>query len=244
MSDAPIWSESFCLDAHARGLVLLVQGSPGPMSLDAELIAIALHGRDMGTCGVSLQVAEAPGRTGNPRDSPPDLERLADRLAQRLNDCACSAGVPSLRTLPMGLCAGRSEAAVLVALAARRPEWLQALVLMGGDLEAASPYLDRVQVPVLMIVGPGEFDMLAGNRRASERLGARSQLEVLPCPGRGFSESGLDSHRAELAADWFAQHLARPGPEGGLKSSQLTSPVGAHLAQQLAPRHSEASGWP
>lgn len=240
MSDAPLFSETFCGDAHARGLVLLVQGPPGPMSLDAELIAIALHGRDIGTCGVSLQVAEAPGSTGSPRDSPRDLERLADRLAQRLIDCACSAGVPTLRALPMGLCAGRSEAAVLVALAARRPEWLQALVLMGGDLEAASAYLDRVQVPVLMIVGPGEFDVLAGNRRACERLGARSRLEELPCLGQGFSDSGLDSHRAELVADWFAQHLVRPGQGSGLKSSQ----VGGHLAQQLAPRHSEASGLP
>lgn len=234
MSSAiPLLPPHLMFDAQARGLVLLVGLQAGPPSLDLESIEVSLHGRGIATLNVKLLPKV-------PSDVPPATALLVAHLSSLLHELAAR---PGMGALPLGLCCGRQEAAAVLAVAARHAAQVKAVVLLGGEVEVPDETLAALQAPVLMIVGPGEFDLLGVNRRLCDRLGLQARLEVLPEEGHLFADSGLGMRKAELAAGWFARHL----PVGASARAPMPPLVpqmapGHHLAQALAPRHSEADG--
>ncbi len=68
--------------------------------------------------------------------------------------------------------------------------------------------LDRVDVPVLLIVGGEDRVVLELNREALAALGARSRLVTVPGATHLFEEPGALDSVAALATDWFEAHLA------------------------------------
>lgn len=220
-------------DATGRAVVAMVRMRPGSTSLDEESVAVALHGRGIVTLEISLLAS-------TDEVVPADVtQNLVERLEGKL------AGVPGSigsARLPVGLCAGQKAAAVALAFAARRPHRVQAVVLLAGNLDPCGAELAQVHAPTLMVVGPGEFDALESNRRACRRLGGVAQLELLADEGRVFAASGVCTHKAELAAEWFDRHLVLPSRPPPLPAAGPAAKAGAHLADLLPARHGEADG--
>jgi hypothetical protein len=70
--------------------------------------------------------------------------------------------------------------------------------------------LTQVASPTLLIVGGNDPEVIALNRQAYNRLIAVKRLEVIPGATHLFTERGALEKVADLAAEWFAQHMPRP----------------------------------
>ena len=96
--------------------------------------------------------------------------------------------------------------AALVA-AADAPELIGAVVSRGGRPDLAGPALPRVQAPTLLIVGGDDTVVIGMNRDAYRQMTCERKLEIVPGATHLFEEPGTLERVAELARDWFEQHL-------------------------------------
>jgi pimeloyl-ACP methyl ester carboxylesterase len=69
-----------------------------------------------------------------------------------------------------------------------------------------------VRQPVLLIVGGEDPVVIDLNRTAMEKLGGETRLEIIPGATHLFEEPGTLEQVAQLARDWFVDHLT-PVPE-------------------------------
>ena len=148
-----------------------------------------------------------------------DAEEAAERLGARLRfDIGVLAGrlgaaLDRLTTLtptaglPVGLFGASTGAAAALAVAARRPDSVAAVVSRGGRPDLAGPLLGRVVAPTLLIVGGRDTTVLQLNRDAAARLAGPSRLEVVDGATHLFEEPGALTEVAGLAGRWFAAHL-------------------------------------
>ena len=140
-----------------------------------------------------------------------DIDFLAERLLGAV--CGLADDAPT-RGLPVGLFGASSGAAAALIAAAAAPDRVGAVVSRGGRPDLAGPRLPRVRCPTLLIVGGADAHVFGLNRealRALRRGGGsenESELEVVPGAGHLFEEPGALQRVAELAAGWFARHLA------------------------------------
>lgn len=102
---------------------------------------------------------------------------------------------------------GRGVTAALEAAAAR-PTRAAALVLYGALPEELLDALPRVQAATLLVVGGGDAAQLQAYRRALPLLGGARRLEVVPGAGTDAVGTAASQAVADLAAQWFAQHLS------------------------------------
>ena len=72
---------------------------------------------------------------------------------------------------------------------------------MAGDA------LSRVQAPTLLIVGGNDIQVIHINQQALALLKSEKKLVIVPGATHLFEEPGTLETVAELAADWFAEHL-------------------------------------
>jgi pimeloyl-ACP methyl ester carboxylesterase len=108
---------------------------------------------------------------------------------------------------PIGLFGASTGAAAALRAAAREPDWIGAVVSRGGRPDLAHQDLSDVVAPTLLIVGSDDPDVLQLNQRAVAGLNEDSSLEVVEDAGHLFEEPGKMDRVAELAADWFREHL-------------------------------------
>jgi alpha-beta hydrolase superfamily lysophospholipase len=103
--------------------------------------------------------------------------------------------------------ASTGAAAALRAAVALRPP-VDAVVSRGGrpDLAGAQT-LQRVRCPTLLIVGSRDTEVLALNRQALAQIGPAGQLVEIAGATHLFEEAGTLEQAAQVACDWFAQHL-------------------------------------
>jgi putative phosphoribosyl transferase len=80
-------------------------------------------------------------------------------------------------------------------------------VSRGGRPDLAGDALPRVRAPTLLIVGGRDEVVLGLNREAMSRLRAETRLEIVPGATHLFEEPGTLERVAELARDWFLEHL-------------------------------------
>ena len=111
--------------------------------------------------------------------------------------------------LPLGLFGASTGAAALVA-AAKLPRRVGALVSRGGRPDLAGNALERVEAPTLLIVGGADFGVIELNEEALARMRCPKALEIVPGATHLFPERGAMERVIELAAAWFARHLAPP----------------------------------
>jgi putative phosphoribosyl transferase len=65
-----------------------------------------------------------------------------------------------------------------------------------------------VTAPTLLIVGGYDDVVIELNRDAQARLRCENRLAIVPGATHLFEEPGTLQQAAELARDWFADHLA------------------------------------
>lgn len=188
----------------ARGLVVFAHGSgSGRQSPRNRTVAALLHAHGLATLLFDLLTEmEATDRRWIF-----DIPLLAERLAEVVH---WSRDHPATRELPVGLFGASTGAgAALVAAAALGPV-IRAVVSRGGRPDLAGERLEDVWAPTLLIVGSRDESVLVLNRMAAERLAGPHELDVVEGAGHVFEAPGALERVADLAAQWFATHLATP----------------------------------
>jgi dienelactone hydrolase len=189
----------------ARGMVLFAHGS-GSSRFSPRNRYVAEHLQDAGLATVLadlLTVAEeqADARTGKMRF---DIGLLATRLAA-LTDWL--ADQESTAGLSLGLFGASTGAGAALVAAAARPAHVRTLVSRGGRPDLAGEHLGRVRQPTLLIVGQRDPAVLELNRQAMQKLAGETRLVIVPGASHLFEEPGALEHVAQLARDWFTEHL-------------------------------------
>lgn len=84
---------------------------------------------------------------------------------------------------------------------------LKTVISRGGRPDLAGRnFLSKVNVPVLLIVGEYDFEVLEINRKASESL-KNSQISIIPEATHLFEEEGALNLVLEKSQIWLDQHL-------------------------------------
>lgn len=133
-----------------------------------------------------------------------DIDLLAERVIAAVDWVARERDTERLAVGCFGASTG--AAAALRAAAAR--EQVRAVVSRGGRPDLAAEALPRVEAPTLLIVGGEDHPVIPLNRDAIDALGGLGRLEIVPGATHLFEEPGALDLVAELARDWFLEHLA------------------------------------
>jgi len=134
-----------------------------------------------------------------------DIERLAGRLEAAVE---WAVRLPSLARLPLGLFGASTGAAAALAVAARLPRAVKAVVSRGGRPDLAGhAVLGDVQAPTLLIVGSADTDVITLNKSALASMTHTVELVLEPGATHLFDEPGALEHVAALAGAWFRQWL-------------------------------------
>ena len=189
-----------------RGLVLFAHGSGSSrLSPRNRFVADALNQRGLATLLFDLLGADEAADRANVFDIP----LLARRLGEALD---WQAEFDELAHLPTGLFGASTGAAAALVAAADAPERISAVVSRGGRPDLAAAALPRLRAPTLLIVGGADYDVLALNRWAAERMTCEHAVRVVPGATHLFEERGTLAAVAELAGAWFVQHMRAPQP--------------------------------
>ena len=104
---------------------------------------------------------------------------------------------------------GASTGAAAALWAAAEPGLgVVAVVSRGGRPDLAGGRLAGVRTPTLLIVGGRDEQVLELNRNAATRLACEHCIAVVPGATHLFEEPGTLQAAAELARDWYIDHLA------------------------------------
>ncbi len=134
-------------------------------------------------------------------------------LAERLNAVArWAADHPALQRLAVGYFGASTGAAAALWAAGEPTAGVGAVVSRGGRPDLAEARLHGVRAPTRLIVGGEDTVVLELNRRAEQQLRCESDLAIVPGATHLFEEPGALHRAAELACEWFLQHLADGQP--------------------------------
>jgi putative phosphoribosyl transferase len=196
------------LPVGAKGIVVFSTGSIRE-SPRYRLISRALHHAGLATLRCDL-VTSAERRTAATR-APVDSKVLTSRVATVIRWLSA---YPVTRGMHRGLYgAGAGAEAALVAVA-KEPKLVEAVVVRAGQLDTVPTLtLASIHVPVLLVVGSRDGNVLSANRDALAHL-ASADLAVVPGATDLFGEPGALEAVARLAADWFKRCLERAAALG------------------------------
>jgi predicted phosphoribosyltransferase/dienelactone hydrolase len=134
-----------------------------------------------------------------------DIELLTERLSLVTRWVASQR---SLLDLPLGYFGASTGAAAALRAAARLSGHVEAVVSRGGRPDLAQEELGLVDAPTLLIVGGHDDFVLELNRRAFSELRCEKEIVVVAEATHLFEEPGALERVAELASEWFTEHLA------------------------------------
>ena len=208
-ADIEIPAAAVTLSGHAtvpqgaRGIVVFAHGSGSSRhSPRNRYVATVLQEGGLGTVLFDLLTSGEDGQ----RSAVFDIALLTGRLAEvtswlTVQDWAAG--------LPLGYFGASTGAAAALAAAAARPQDVAAVVSRGGRPDLAMPVLGDVRAPTLLVVGGHDEAVLELNRTAQAHLRCPNRLAVVPGATHLFEEPGTLAQAAQLARDWFLEHLAR-----------------------------------
>jgi predicted phosphoribosyltransferase/pimeloyl-ACP methyl ester carboxylesterase len=182
----------------SRGLVVFAHGSGSSRhSPRNQAVAEALHTAGFGTLLFDLLTDDEARNRANVFNT----NLLANRLVLALDWVSLSSGL----TLPIGLFGASTGAAAALLASIDRP--VSTVVCRGGRPDLVGPRLSEVTVPVLLIVGSRDPEVLDLNRSAAEGMSGPCEVSVVPGAGHLFEEGDALSDVAGRAIDWFARWL-------------------------------------
>jgi SHS2 domain-containing protein/dienelactone hydrolase len=193
--------------ARTAGIVIFAHGSgSGRNSPRNTFVASVLNGVGLGTLLLDLLTPEEEDDRANVFN----IELLADRLGAAT---AWLRGQPGREQTPIGWF-GASTGAGAALMAAGRPEAdVSAIVSRGGRPDLAGTSLPEVKAPTRLIVGGLDTTVLELNQAAQARLTCPNDLRVVPGATHLFEEPGTLAAVADLARDWFTEHLTKAGTQ-------------------------------
>lgn len=184
------------------GLVVFVHGSGSSRhSPRNNSVARYLDGRGFATLLFDLLTpAEAADRR-----NVFDIDLLTRRLGDAIH---WARRQEALARLPVAAFGASTGAAAALKAAAETASGVGAVVSRGGRPDLAGAALGHVTVPVLLIVGGRDTEVLALNKGAAAELAGPCQLAVVPGAGHLFEEPGTLARAARLAADFLEIRIA------------------------------------
>lgn len=135
-----------------------------------------------------------------------DIELLAARLVDVTGWLATQSDTASL---PIGYFGASTGAAAALVAATDPRVTVAAVVSRGGRPDLAGGHLRDVVTPTLLIVGGRDELVLDLNQRAQAAIPGPRELTVVPGATHLFEEPGTLEQVAELARNWFIEHLSR-----------------------------------
>ncbi|MFC7309577.1 dienelactone hydrolase family protein [Streptomyces monticola] len=198
--EAPLTGE-LAVPEPALGAVVFAHGSGSSRhSPGNRTVSDALYEQGVGTLLVDLLTEEEAAADEVTREHRFDVGLLAARLTMAVDWLAARS--PGL---PLGLFGASTGAAAALVAAAKRPHLVRSVVCRGGrpDLAGADA-LAAVRVPVLLLVGALDEQVLDLNRRAAAELGGLTRLRLVPGAGHLFAEPGALAEVAGVTRRWFA----------------------------------------
>jgi putative phosphoribosyl transferase len=203
LANGPPLIGNLTVPAGARGLVIFAHGSGSSRHSPRNLqVAADLQRAELATLLLDLLTPMEE----QDRRNVFDIDLLAERLGEA---SAWASSQPLIDTLPVGLFgASTGGGAALVAAAADRR--IKSVVSRGGRVDLAGEALARIQVPVLMIVGSDDPEVLQLTRGAQATMRGIAELAVIANAGHLFEEPGALEQVGQLAAQWFARSLGPP----------------------------------
>jgi len=121
---------------------------------------------------------------------------------------------PEVARLGIGYFGASTGAGAALWAAAEPGAEIGAVVSRGGRPDLAAPRLGEVRAPTLLIVGARDEVVLDLNRQAQAQLRCENRLAVVPGATHLFEEPGTLQAAADLARDWFVDHLAPAAGRG------------------------------
>ncbi|MFJ1896157.1 phosphoribosyltransferase family protein [Streptomyces sp. NPDC088115] len=187
----------------ARAFVVFAHGSGSSRhSPRNRSVAAALHRAGFGTLLFDLLT---PGEAAD-RANVFDVGTLAERLVN------ATGWLLRRESLPVGVFGASTGAAAALraaaAVGAARGTGIGAVVSRGGRPDLAGPRLGDVRSPTLLVVGGRDTRVLELNQRAKSALRCENRLDVVAGATHLFEEPGALDEVAELAREWFTEHLA------------------------------------
>lgn len=188
----------------ARALVVFAHGS-GSSRLSARNRMVAETLRETGRYGTLLFDLLMPEEDANYLNRF-DIRLLADRLAGATRSAL---EIPSVADMPVGYFGASTGAAAAIVAAARMPDTVRAVVSRGGRPDLAGVELSTIAVPVLLIVGSLDTEVLQLNWHAFDLMTTtEKKVEVVPGATHLFGEPGTLEQAAAHALHWFDRFLA------------------------------------
>ena len=204
-----ILQADFAVPESACGVVLFAHGSGSSRhSPRNRYVAQVLQEAGLATLLMDLLTPEEEAFDAHTAALRFNIELLAGRLAKVTGWLLDQPQMAQLRIGYFGASTG--AAAALVAAAE-----LAAVVSRGGRPDLAGKALLQVAAPTLLIVGGRDSTVLELNRKAFAELPGEKKLEIVPGATHLFEEPGSLESVAQLAKNWFALYLSRPGNHDG-----------------------------
>ena len=133
-----------------------------------------------------------------------DIGLLTERVASAIHWLTQN---PMTYNLGIGCLGTNTRSTAVLMAAAQYPEIIHAIVSSGGYPHLAGSALSRVQAPTLLIVGENDIPVQEMNQKALKHLHTEKQLEMIPGATHLFEEIGALETMAQLASQWFQEHL-------------------------------------
>jgi len=183
------------------GIVVFAHGSGSSRhSRRNQFVAEVLNRAGLGTLLFDLLTVEEETDRANVFD--------VELLGRRLIDVTRAVRTnPVTDGRPIGYFGASTGAAAALWAAAVLGSDIGAVVSRGGRPDLAGDRLAEVSAPTLLIVGSLDEVVLDMNSEARARLRCETQLAVVAGASHLFDEPGTLGEAAELARDWFVDHL-------------------------------------
>ncbi|MFO7628765.1 MAG: dienelactone hydrolase family protein [Prochlorococcaceae cyanobacterium] len=193
------------LPAAARALVIFAHGSGSSrFSSRNRFVAEVLQRDGFGTLLFDLLTAAEERRDRLDASLRFNIPLLSRRLVEAID---WASEQPALQGLALGLFGASTGAAAALNAAVERPAAVRAVVSRGGRPDLAPEALPQLHCPTLLIVGQCDQEVLQLNRQAAALMRAPHALALVPGASHLFEEAGTLAVAAQLACDWFEQHL-------------------------------------
>ena len=196
--------------SEAQGVVLLLHTrSGGRLTIPSVCLMESLNRGSIGVVSVDLLTPDESVRDAETDELKQDLRMMGRRIANVADWISANA---KFRGLRLGYLGSDTGAAAAAYAAAETPDLVQALVFSAGRPDLAGPWLWKIKVPTLFLVGEKATVGRAFNHAAMRELSpqAARQFEIISDAGERFESDEALKQCARLSGDWFRRHLVAP----------------------------------
>lgn len=193
---------------QARGIVVFAHGSGSSrLSSRNRFVASVLRASGhFGTLLFDLLTPEEDEIYANRFD----IGLLAERLEATTRDLLAR---PGFAGMPVGFFGASTGAAAAIVAATRMPGVVDSVVSRGGRPDLAGKALAHLRVPVLLVVGSLDRQVIEMNEHALALVpAAEKHLAIVPGATHLFEEPGTLAQAADLALGWFDRFLGEVTP--------------------------------